>query len=71
MVSRIQSILFAKYKWKRPKAEQWVVSHGYHQIKHTHTTGRYHRIRLEEPDKFKQFRIEDVGHGIKFVIGFK
>lgn len=57
--------------YTKTKAQNWVKKHGFHQIKPTHSTAHLHRIRLQNPNKFKRFRTKRIGDGIEFVMGFK
>ena len=46
----IQAVLFAKLYWTTSQAREYLNKNGYHPIKRVHTTDKYHRYRLIEPN---------------------
>ena len=46
----IQAILFDKLYWSTNQALNYLNKNGYIQIKRVHTTDKYHRYRLIEPN---------------------
>jgi len=67
----IQSVIFLKKKWTRPKAAKWLREHGYKAVK-PDGDGEYWRYRQSAPSNFSKFRTFPFGGkglGIKAVYG--
>ncbi len=69
-MSEIQAILFNKFNYSADMARSWLNNHNYNPIKRVHVTHNYLRYRINEPEKYKSFRITKESDGIRFIIGF-
>jgi hypothetical protein len=65
---RVQSLLFPRDRWTKPKARAWLKEHGYKSRK-VDETDRYYRFRQEDPDQFTVLRTKDFGENIKAIVG--
>ena len=67
----VQSVLFLKSKYTKPKAEKWLRENNF-KIKKVDTTESLHRYRQLDPKLFddKSFRMRKIkGNDIKLVVG--
>lgn len=71
MSSSIQSVLFDKKIFTTTEARAWLKRNDLKPIKRVDITKNLLRYRIQNPNKFKRFRIIEVSNStVKFVIGF-
>ena len=68
----IQAVLFDKSYWTTNQARNYLNKNGYIPIKRVHTTDKYHRWRLLEPNYKKYDYLFKKGHNhIDYIIQIK
>ena len=70
-MSSIQSVIFDIKIFTPLGARNWLKKHKLKSIKSVDKTLNYLRYRIRPPAEYKQFRIKNIGNGVKFVLGFK
>ena len=66
----LPAVLFYKDYWNTTKARQHLNNEGLKPIKRVHTTDKYHRYRIAEPDYIKfDYTIKRGKNHIDYIIG--
>lgn len=71
---KVQSVMFQRDNWTIKQAEKWLEDNDMkvrYKNKGIDTTKNYFRFRQDAPSNFdnKSYRIKDIGHSIKLVLG--
>ena len=68
----LQAVLFYKDYWNTTKARQHLNQEGLKPIKRVHTTDKYHRYRITEPNyNIYNYIIKRGKNHIDYIIGIK
>jgi len=68
--SKIQSLLFSRPTFTKPKATRWAKEQGFRVYK-IDTTDSYHRLRQFNPNKNAKKRTITLTPGVKAIVEFK
>jgi hypothetical protein len=70
-MTNIQAVLFEYDYWTTSSANAWLRKHKLKPIKKVHTTKKYYRYRIQNPDKFDRLRIKKLPSvHVSLVLGF-
>ena len=69
--TEIQSVIFDKNDWSPFSSSRWLKKHNLIPIKKKHTTDKFHRYRIVEPQTGIKYITKDIGDGIKIIIKIK
>lgn len=71
MSSHIHGVLFDKIKWTPTTSLNWLKEHKLKPIRPRNISERYFRYRITIPNyNLYDYYTKDIGHGIKFILGF-
>jgi len=71
MVSKVQSVIFARRYWSIPRARRWLHKHGFVWNSKVDVKTNFIRFRQFDPSKYKKYRIKKIKPTVELVIGFK
>jgi len=71
MVSKVQSVIFARQYWSTARAHKWLQKHGFVWDSKVDIKPNFIRFLQFDPSRYKKYRIKKIKPTVELVIGFK
>jgi len=71
MVSKVQSVIFARQYWSITRASQVAKKHGFFWDSKVDIKPNFIRFHQFDPLRYKKYRIKKIKPTVELVIGFK
>jgi len=70
MVSKVQSVIFARCYWSTTRARKWLRKHGFAWDSKVDIKPNFIRFCQFDPSRYKKYRIKKIKPTVELVIGF-
>jgi len=71
MVSKVQSVIFARKYWSTTRAQKWLRKHNFVWNSKVDIKPNFIRFRQFDPSRYKKYRIKKIKPTVELVIGYK